>query len=81
MAVTLTDVISYKKLVVAGNSEVWYEMSAGTMTELNTSAYTIDTTDQLAMFEGYQKVFVVNGSKLAVADFINTKIDLGSGNE
>ena len=81
MAVTLTDVISYKKLVVAGNSEVWYEMSAGTMTELNTSAYTIDTTDQLAMFEGYQKVFVVNCSKLAVADFINTKIDLGSGNE
>ena len=81
MAVSLTDIVTIKKLVAAGNNEVWYEMSAGTMTELDTSSGTIDTTDQLTMYEGYQKVFIVNGAKLKVADFINTKIDLGSGNE
>lgn len=74
MTVTLTDNTSYKKLVVCGNSEVWCEMTAGEMTELSTAGYTIDTSDQLIMFEGYQKVFVVNGSVLGVADFANTKI-------
>lgn len=74
MAVSLTDVITYRKLVAAANSEVWYEMSAGTMTELTAANGDIDTTDQLNMFEGYQKVFVVNGSNLKVADFVNTKI-------
>ena len=77
MTVSLTDIISYKRLIAAGNSKLYYEgtgVSAGTMTELVTSGYTIDTTDQLNMFEAFQKVFVVNGSKLGVADFINTKV-------
>jgi hypothetical protein len=74
MTVTLTDKISYKKLIVCGNNEVWCEMTAGTMTELTTTGYTIDTSDQLMMFEGYQKAFVVNGSILGVADLVNTEI-------
>ena len=43
------------------------------MIELDTSGGTIDTSDNLNMFEGYQKVFIVNGANLKVADFINTK--------
>lgn len=84
MAVTLTDLVSYKRLVVAGNNEIWYEdigVAAGTMVELTAANGDIDTTDQLDMFEAFQKVFVINGSNLKVADFINTVLDLGSGNE
>ncbi|MBE3045974.1 hypothetical protein IMZ48_26230 [Candidatus Bathyarchaeota archaeon] len=42
--------------------------------ELTTAGNTIDTSDQLVMFDAYGKVFVVNGAKLKVADFQNTKI-------
>ena len=49
-------------------------MAAGTMTELTDLAGGIDTTDALEMAEAYQKVFIVNGENLVVADFINTKI-------
>jgi len=49
-------------------------MAAGTLVELDTSSGAIDTSDQLNMFEAYQKVFIVNGANLKVADFINTKI-------
>jgi len=49
-------------------------MAAGTMTELVAARDDIDTTDQLVIFEGYQKVFVVNGTNLKIADFINTKL-------
>lgn len=77
MAVTITDAIAYKRLVAAGNGAIWYEdidVAAGTMTKLDDSDGAVDTSDQLNMFEAFQKVFVVNGSNLKVADFINTKI-------
>jgi len=74
MAVSLSDKITIRKLVACGNGKVYYEMPAGTMIELVTSGYSINTTDQLVMFEGFQKTFVVNGSKLGIADFINTKL-------
>jgi len=76
MAVSISDVITYRRLVACGNDKLYYEDIdvAGTMTELDTSGYTIDTSDQLVMFEAYQKVFVVNGAKLGVADFVNTKL-------
>ncbi|HEB26574.1 MAG TPA: hypothetical protein ENI05_02190 [Porticoccus sp.] len=77
MAVSITPVITYKRLVAAGNNEIWYEdinVAAGTMVELTAANGDIDTSDQLEMFEGYQKAFVVNGSKLKIADFINTKL-------
>ena len=68
------DITAVKKLVAAGNNEIWYESSEGTMTELSAANGDIDTTDQFAMFESYQKVFIANGANLKVADFINTKI-------
>jgi len=77
MAVTLTESITYKRLVAAGNDKIFYEdlaVAAGTMTELDTSGGAIDTSDQLQMFEAYQKVFVVNGANLKIADFVNTKL-------
>lgn len=77
MAVSLSDIVTNQILVAAGNSDIYYEdidVAAGQMTELDTSGYTIDTTDQLIMFNGFQKVFVANGTKLGIADFINTKL-------
>ena len=81
MAVSISDIITYKRLVTAGNDELWYEdldVAAGTMTELDTSGGAIDTSDQLNMFEAYQKVFIVNGANLKVADFVNTKITVSA---
>lgn len=49
-------------------------MAAGTMTQLAASVGDIDTSDQLAMFEAYQKAFIINGTNLKVADFVNTKL-------
>jgi len=66
-----------KRLVVAGNDQLWYEgtgVSAGTMIELTDAKNDIDTSDQLNIFSAYGKVFVVNGANLKVADFQNTKI-------
>ena len=77
MAVTLTESITYKRLVAAGNDKIFYEgidVAAGTMTELAAADGDIDTSDQLQMFEAYQKVFVVNGANLKIADFVNTKL-------
>jgi len=44
------------------------------MVELTASDGEIDTSDNLNMFSAFQKVFVINGSNLKVADFINTKL-------
>ena len=77
MAVSIDDKVHIKRLVTAGNNDIWYEdldVSAGTMTELDTSSGAIDTGDQLTMASAFQKVFVANGSNLKVADFINTKL-------
>lgn len=78
MTVTLTDKVSYKRLVVAGNNDIWYEDIAvpGTMVELVTTGNAIDTSDQLEMAAAFQKVFVANGAKLKVADFVNTKLTI-----
>ena len=78
MAVNINERAVIKRLVTAsGANEIWYEdldVAAGTMTELDTSGGAIDTSDQLNMFEAFQKVFVVNGAKLKVADFVNYKL-------
>ena len=75
--VAINDRATIKRLVAAGNDDIYYEdldVAAGTMTELDTSGGAIDTSDQLNMFEAYQKVFIVNGANLKVADFVNTKL-------
>lgn len=51
-------------------------MAAGTMIELAGLTDNIDTSDQLEIFEAYQKVFIINGTILKVADFVNTKLTL-----
>jgi len=79
VAVTI-EKATIKRLVAAGNNTVYYEdiMAAGTMTPLDAdndfTAGDINTADQLNIFEAYQKVFVVNGANLGVADFVNTKL-------
>lgn len=78
MTVSLSDIVTIKRLVATGNDELWYEDNTmpGTMVELAAASVAgqLDTSDQLVMFEGYQKVFVINGAKLKVADFVNTRL-------
>jgi hypothetical protein len=69
-----TDKTFSKKLVTAGNHEIWYESTAGTMTELAAANGVIDTSVPLTMFEYDEKVFVVNDDKFKVIDFGNAKI-------
>lgn len=79
MAVSIDDKISIKRLVTAGNNDIYYEdldVAAGTMTELDTSSGAIDTSDQLTMTAAFQKAFITNGANLKVADFINTKLTI-----
>lgn len=51
-------------------------MASGELIELTAASGDIDCTDQLEMFEGFQKAFVVNGANLKVIDFINKKFTL-----
>jgi len=77
MTVSLAGDNTKKRLVAIGNNAVYYEdlaVGAGEWAELTTTGNAIDTSDRLMMFEAYGKVFVVNGAKLKVADFQNTKI-------
>lgn len=77
MAVTLTEMLTYRRLVAAGNDKISYEdlnVAAGTMTELVAADGDIDTSDQLIMFEAFQKAIVINGANLKIVDFKNTKL-------
>ena len=82
MAITLTEYANLRRLVAAGTNEIWWEddVAAGGMTELTAANGNIDTTDQLIMFNAYQKAIIVNGTNLKIADFGNTVLDLGAGN-
>jgi len=80
MAVDITDQVAVQRVVAVANDKVEYEDVAGSLTAI-TGATDIDTSKQLVIFQAFQKAVVVNGSILRVADFINTKIDLGAGNE
>jgi len=70
-----------KKLVVIADNSLSYEDTEGSLTELAASDQDLDCSEQIAAFEAFQKVIIVNGTNLKVADFINTRIDLGAGNE
>ncbi|MHA2068086.1 MAG: hypothetical protein ACXABY_27310 [Candidatus Thorarchaeota archaeon] len=79
MAVTLTEAITYRRLVAAANDKVFYEdlgVAAGDKTELAAADGDIDTSDQLIMFEAFQKAIVVNGTNLKIVDFANTKLTI-----
>jgi hypothetical protein len=49
-------------------------MAAGEMVELTAASGDIDTIDQLAMFEAWQRAFIINGEKLKIADFGTIKL-------
>jgi len=49
-------------------------MATGTLVKLDDSDGEIDTSDQLNMFEAYQKAFIVNGANRKVVDFVNTRL-------
>lgn len=75
------DKIYSKNLVAMGNHEVWYEVSAGTMTELTAANADINTGNPLTAFEAYQKLCIANKTNLKIADFANSKIatdDIGT---
>ena len=79
MAVSIDDKVHIKRLVTAGNDDIYFEdidVAAGTMIELDTSSGAIDTSDQLTMTSAFQKAFIANGANLKVADFINTKLTI-----
>ena len=63
-----------KSLIAIGNNEVWYETPLGTMTELTAATGDLDVSFLLSSAEAYQKLFIANGTKKKVVDFINTKI-------
>lgn len=76
MTVSLTEYANIRRLVAAANNELWYEanVATGEMTELVAADGDIDTTDQLNMFEAYQRACIVNGSNLKIADFGSIKL-------
>lgn len=49
-------------------------MGIGTFTELTAARDDIDTSDYLSLIPAYQKCFVINNSRLRVADFHNVKL-------
>ncbi|KKK50274.1 hypothetical protein LCGC14_3126660 [marine sediment metagenome] len=77
MDVSIDPQASLKHLVAAGNDTIYAERAvAGTLTQV--AGLTVDTSDNLNMFSGLQKAFIVNGTILKIVDFSNTKITLNS---
>lgn len=80
---TPSDKSHTKRLVAIAGNQVWYDVAGTprTLSELEAARDDIDCSNPLTIAEAYGKVFVANKDKLRVADFINVKLDLGSGNE
>ncbi len=75
MAVSIQPQENKKHLVAVGNDVIYVEGSvAGTLTEV--TGLTVDTSDNLNMFSGLQKAFIVNGANFKIVDFSNTKLTL-----
>lgn len=74
MAVSIDPQESLKHLVAAGNNSIYAEVTgvAGTLTQV--AGLTVDTSDNLNMFSGAQKAFIVNGTIRKIVDFSNTKL-------
>lgn len=66
---------SYSRgLVTIANNEVWYESTAGTMTEITDANGDLDVSKPIDIVEAYEKAFIANDTNLKVADFGNIKI-------
>lgn len=70
----LTDATTVKRLCAVGGNQFWYENSDGDMVVLAASVDDIDTSEPLTMAEAYGKMFIANGNRLRVVDFVNVKI-------
>lgn len=63
------------RLVAIADSTVWHESgTAGTMVELAVATATLTTTDEVAIFEAFGKVYLVNDKVFKVIDFVNVKL-------
>ena len=80
MTVTLTPQTIGKQLIAAGNDGIWYGGSdvSGTLTELTAANGTIDTSDQLVMFEAFQKAIILNGANKKLLDLTSVKLTTGN---
>lgn len=75
MTVDIEPQASIKHLVAVGNNVVYAERTvSGTLSQVTGLA--VDTSDNLNMFSGLQKAFIVNGTNLKIVDFANTKLSL-----
>lgn len=74
-----TDKTYTKKLLAIGNHEIWQESTAGTMAEITAANADINTSNKMNVVVAFQKLFIVNETKLKVLDFVNTKIVAGTG--
>jgi hypothetical protein len=71
-----------KRLLAIGNNELWQESTSGTMSELAAASGYITTDENLNAMVAFQKLFIANGTRLKVADFVNSKLstaDISSG--
>jgi hypothetical protein len=79
---TPTDLLYSRNLVAFAGDSVFYEDSAGSMTQITetgggigqAAADAFDMSESLTAAEAYQKIFVANNTTLAVVDFVNTRI-------
>ncbi len=77
MVVSIDPQASIKHLVAVGNDKVYAERAvAGTLTQV--AGLSVNTEDNLNMFSGLQKAFIVNGTNRKIVDFSNTKLTLNS---
>ncbi|HEB26232.1 MAG TPA: hypothetical protein ENI05_00445 [Porticoccus sp.] len=77
MAVSIDPQESNMHLVAVGNNEVFAEGSvAGTLAQV--AGLAVDTSDNLNMFSGLQKAFIVNGTNFKIVDFSNTKLTVNA---
>ena len=66
--------VTKKKLLAVANNTVFYEDSAGSLVEIAAATGTLSTLEDISVFEGYQKAFIVNGTTLKVVDFGNVAL-------
>jgi hypothetical protein len=77
MTISIDQHKTNRYLVAAGNNTIYAEGDvAGTLTQI--AGLTVDTTDNLNMFSGSQKAFIVNGKNLKIADFANTRLSVAT---
>ena len=73
-----SDVKVTRKLVTFSANKVFTGSTPAGMTELTAANGVLDMSKALSATEAYGKVFIVNGTRLKVADFINVKITTAS---